>query len=119
MIFVARANVLADLEARALGNPDTVTVLEEACSERRWWLEQWPDGAPYIAGLVAQDVQDTLADRFGRETTQGLWPLCTRCGAGPVHALHIAPDIGGPDPQWVCEESGNVVAPLGDLPTTP
>jgi hypothetical protein len=29
--------------------------------------------------------------------------------------LYVAPDIGGPDPHWVCEESGRVVAPLGGL----
>ena len=62
MIFRARAQVLADLQARALGTPDSVTLLEDACSERRWWLEQWPEGAPFIAGLVAQDVQDGLAE---------------------------------------------------------
>lgn len=115
MIFRARAQVLADLEARALGTPDAVTVLEDACAERRWWLEQWPEGAAFIAGLVAQDVQDALADRFGRRAAHGLWPVCTRCDEGPVHALHIEPDLGGPDPRWVCEESGVVVAPLGGL----
>ena len=24
-------------------------------------------------------------------------------------------DLGGPDPVWVCEESGDVIAPLGGL----
>jgi hypothetical protein len=33
----------------------------------------------------------------------------------PVHALHIQPDLGGPDPYWVCEETGEPVAPLGNL----
>ena len=115
MIYVARANVLADLQARGLTTPGAVTLLEEACSARKWWLEQWPDGAPYIAGLVAQDVQDALADTFGRSDREGLWPVCTRCNGGPVHALHIEPDLGGPDPHWVCEESGEPVAPLGGL----
>ncbi|WGX95686.1 hypothetical protein [Nocardioides sp. L-11A] len=115
VIFRARAQVLADLQARALGTPDSVTALEDACSERRWWLGQWPEGAPFIAGLVAQDVQDALADRFGRQAQEGLWPVCTRCDGGPVHALHIEPDLGGPDPTWVCEESGVAVAPLGGL----
>lgn len=115
MIYVARATVLADLQARGLTTPGAVTLLDEACSERKWWLEQWPDGAPYIAGLVAQDVQDALADQFGRADREGLWPLCTGCGDGPVHALHIEPDLGGPDPHWVCEERGRAVAPLGGL----
>lgn len=117
VIFMARAQVLADLEARALGTPNTVTMLEEACSERRWWLEQWVDGAPYIGGLIAQDLQDALADQFGRSTREGLWPVCVECAEGPIHALHIDPDLGGPDPQWVCEETGRAVAPLGGLTT--
>ncbi|MDN5743839.1 MAG: hypothetical protein L0H31_01815 [Nocardioidaceae bacterium] len=115
VIYAARAHVLADLNARGLASPTSVTVLETHCSERRWWLEQWPDGAPYIAGLIAQDVQDTLADEFGRQHAQGLWPVCLDC-EGPVHALHIEPDLGGPDPRWICEESGSSVAFLGELP---
>ncbi len=115
MIYTARAQVLADLAARALDTPASVTLLEDACSERRWWLAQWAEGAPYIAGLIAQDVQDALADQFGRDQRDGLWPVCTRCERGPVHALHVDPDLGGPDPQWVCEESGTTVAPLGRL----
>ena len=64
----------------------------------------------YVAGLVAQDVQDALFDSVGR------WPLCLTCGPElPEHALHIDPDIGGPSPQWVCEESGRTIAPLGRL----
>lgn len=117
MIFMARAQVLADLEARALSTVDAVTLLEDACSDRRWWLEQWPDGAPFIGGLIAQDVQDALADRFGRADPSGLWPTCRSCDGGPVHALHIEPDLGGPDPCWICEESGRVVAALGHLGT--
>lgn len=118
MIYQARAQVLADLEARALGTVATVTLLEDACSERRWWLEQWADGAAYIGGLIAQDVQDALADQFGRDAREGLWPTCTHCERGPVHALHIDPDLGGPDPRWVCEETGHAVAPLGGLAST-
>lgn len=115
MIYEARAQVLADLAARALDSPASVTLLEDACSERRWWLEQWADGAPYIAGLIAQDVQDALADQFGRDRRGGLWPECVRCQEGPVHTLHVDPDLGGPDPRWVCEETGQMVAPLGRL----
>jgi hypothetical protein len=42
--------------------------------------------------------------------------VCHDCGEdAPVHALHIQPDLGGPDPVWVCEMSGDVIAPLGGL----
>jgi hypothetical protein len=115
VIYRARASVLADLEARGVANADTVSVLDEACSQRRWWVEQWPEGATYVAGLIAQDVQDALVDTHGRTDRAGLWPLCDRCGDAPLHALHIEPDLGGPDPSWVCDESGRVVAGLGML----
>ena len=71
-------------------------------------LEQWDEGRTFVAGLVAQDVQDALLASAGR------WPLCRSCES-PPHALYVEPDIGGPDPHWVCEESGTVVAPLGGL----
>jgi hypothetical protein len=108
LIFAARALVLADLEARNRATPEAVSVLEEAMSQRTWWAEQWPEGERYVAGLVAQDVQDALFERVGR------WPLCVAC-EGPEHSLYIQPDLGGPDPVWVCEESGDMVAPLGKL----
>jgi len=106
----ARARVLADLSARRLATPEAVSVLEDAISERGWWADQWPAGVQYVAGLVAQDVQDALFADIGR------WPLCEHCDqASPEHSLFISPDLGGPDPVWVCEESGTVVAPLGGL----
>ena len=110
LLFDARARVLADLQARDLATAGAVSVLEDAVSAREWWASQWPGegGAVYVAGLVAQDVQDVLLETVGR------WPLCLHC-PGPEHSLYIAPDLGGPDPVWVCEESGDVVAPLGDL----
>ena len=77
-------------------------------SQRTWWAEQWPEGEKYIAGLVAQDVQDALFESVGR------WPVCVSC-EGPEQSLYIQPDLGGPDPMWVCEESGQAVAPLGHL----
>ena len=40
--------------------------------------------------------------------------MCLTC-TGPEHSLYIQPDLGGPDPVWVCEHSGDVVAPLGGL----
>ena len=106
----ARARVLHDLEATGTADATAVSILEDALSQRQWWLDQWADGVAYVAGLVAQDVQDELAETHGR------WPTCPVCDEGrPVHALHIDPDLGGPDPHWVCEESGTVVAPLGHL----
>ena len=77
-------------------------------SQRTWWAEQWPEGEQYVAGLVAQDVQDALFESVGR------WPVCVSC-KGPEHSLYIQPDLGGPDPVWVCEETGEMVAPLGKL----
>jgi len=110
LLFDARARVLADLQARDHATAIAVSALEDAVSNRRWWAEQWPEGEVYVAGLVAQDVQDALFESVGR------WPLCLTCGDGaPVHALHIQPDLGGPDPVWVCEESGRAVAELGRL----
>jgi hypothetical protein len=104
----ARALVLSDLEATGATDPETVSALEEAVSQRRWWSEQWREGEAYAAGLVAQDVQDVLLESRGR------WPLCPVCEDG-THALYIHPELGGPDPVWVCEQSGREVAPLGRL----
>ena len=110
LLFDARARVLADLQARQHATAAAVSALEDAVAQRKWWAEQWPEGEAYVAGLVAQDVQDALFETVGR------WPVCTDCGAdAPVHTLYIQPDLGGPDPVWVCEESGDVVAPLGGL----
>ncbi|MEZ5096985.1 MAG: hypothetical protein R2731_13305 [Nocardioides sp.] len=110
LLLRARAAVLHDLTVAGAADAAAVSVLEDAVAQRRWWLEQWADGAPYIAGLVAQDVQDTLFDARGR------WPVCAQCDLDePAHSLHIEPDIGGPDPHWVCSETGLVVAALGRL----
>jgi hypothetical protein len=110
LLLEARALVLADLQARGRATPEAVNALEDAVSERGWWADQWPEGAQYVAGLVAQDVQDALFEAGSR------WPLCRECDpAGPEHSLYISPDLGGPDPVWVCEESGRIAAPLGGL----
>lgn len=110
MLFQARARVLADLEARNHASPLAVSALEDAVAQRTWWAEQWPEGVAYVAGLVAQDVQDALFESVGR------WPVCLSCSEhAPQHSLYIQPDLGGPDPVWVCEETGDVVAPLGGL----
>ena len=107
-VMTARALVLRDLEATGVADAETVSLLEEAVAQRAWWLEQWAEGREFVVGLVAQDVQDALLQRSGR------WPLCTACEHS-THALYVDPDLGGPDPTWVCEEAGIVVAPIGGL----
>ena len=62
-----------------------------------------------IVRRVAQDVQDALLD------TNGRWPLCRACDVLEPHALYVHPDLGGPDPTWVCEHAGIAVAPIGEL----
>ena len=101
--------MLADLEARQHATAAAVSALESAVSDRQWWAEQWPEGVIYVAGLVAQDVQDALLEMAGR------WPLCLGCTDQPAHSLYIQPDLGGPNPVWVCEETGQAVAELGRL----
>ena len=105
----ARALVLHDLEVTSAANPRSVSALEASVTTRRWWASQWQEGKQYVAGLIAQDVQDALLVEFGR------WPLCRACLELDPHALYIHPELGGPDPTWVCEHSGITVARLGDL----
>ncbi len=107
-LHAARALVLADLIAGDVAEADVVSLVEDSVAQRRWWVEQWPDGARYVAGLVAQDVQDALLERYGR------WPLCPVCGHGDPHALDVEPELG-PDPHWVCSKAGVKVAPVGAL----
>jgi hypothetical protein len=110
LLLAARAVVLADLEARHRATTQAVSALEDACASRQWWAEQWPEGQVYVAGLVAQDVQDALFETVGR------WPLCVACDTDvPEHALYIEPELGGPSPTWVCEETGRPIASLGRL----
>jgi hypothetical protein len=104
----ARAQVLHDLLATGAADAATVSVLDEVVAARRWWVTEWDQATAYVAGLVAQDLQDQLLEGHGR------WPLCPRCDEA-THALYIHPDLGGPDPVWVCEETGREVAPLGGL----
>ncbi len=108
-VYAARALVLRDLEATGVADAETVSVLEAAVADRAWWLEQWAEGKDFVVGLVAQDVQDALLDAKGR------WPLCRTCETDDPHALHVHPDLGGPDPTWVCERAGVAVAPVGEL----
>jgi hypothetical protein len=105
----ARALVLHDLEATSAADAGSVSALEASVTTRRWWASQWEEGKNYVAGLIAQDVQDAMLEEVGR------WPLCRACDDLDPHALYIHPELGGPDPAWVCEKSGIAVAPLGSL----
>lgn len=109
-LHTARALVLADLAAAQVAAADVVSLVEDSVVERRWWVQQWPEGAEFVAGLVAQDVQDALLERYGR------WPLCPVCGSGDPHALEVEPELG-PDPYWVCHKAGVKVAAVGSLST--
>ncbi|SEG31339.1 hypothetical protein SAMN05216223_104311 [Actinacidiphila yanglinensis] len=102
----ARARVLSDMKARGVADAEIVSLLEDALSKRRWWLEQWPQGAEFVPGLLAQDMQDALLETHGR------WPLCPLCD--DPHALAVEPELGA-DPHWVCEARGEAVAPVGAL----
>ncbi|MGH8834348.1 MAG: hypothetical protein ACRDWG_05045 [Actinomycetes bacterium] len=109
VLLAARAALVRDLQASGSANATSVSIVEAAVAGRRWWLEQWPDGAPYLAGQVAQDVQDALLPAIGR------WPLCPlhEDDAAP-HELRISPDLGS-DPHWFCEDHEIRLAPLGTL----
>ncbi|MFC5722532.1 hypothetical protein ACFP1Z_20395 [Streptomyces gamaensis] len=111
-LHTARALVLADLMAGdddSAVEADVVSLVEDAVAHRRWWVEQWPEGAGFLAGLVAQDVQDALLERYGR------WPLCPVCTeGGDPHALEVEPELG-PDPHWACTKQAVLVAPVGSL----
>ena len=109
VVMRARALVLHDLESTGCADPETVSALESALADRGWWLEQWAEGRDFVVGLVAQDVQDALLQ------TNGRWPLCRACDLLEPHALYVHPDLGGPDPIWVCEQAGISVAAIGDL----
>lgn len=96
----------ADLVAHD-GHGRWVDELLAAAAHRAWWLQQWPEGAPHVTGLLAQDVQEAV-----HEAHDPLWPLCPTCRD---HALFVEPDLG-PDPFWVCHRSGLPVAEVGRLP---
>jgi hypothetical protein len=104
----ARAAVAHDLHSPAYDGQ-----VNAAVEHRTWWLEQWPAGAPHVLGLLAQDVQESVA------LVDPLWPLCPEPGCRETaHPLHIEPDLG-PDPFWVCARSGLPVAPVGSLAVGP
>ena len=112
-LLATRALLLRDLAARGMDSAACVDVLEDAIEGRRWWVQEWPEGAAYVAGQVAQDVQDRLLD-----TGLGRWPRCTACDETEHHELRVTPDLGS-DPHWACEKAGIVVAPLGTLGRAP
>ncbi len=101
----ARARVLHDLSATLPTTPHVIDALDTAIRERRNWVEPWPEGAAFLACLVAQDVQEAIAPAVGR------WP---RCRTNGDHTLHVEPDLGE-DPSWVCEDCSAVVASIGEL----
>ncbi|WP_129668834.1 hypothetical protein [Phytoactinopolyspora endophytica] len=109
VLFAARAQVLRDLNTRGTDSAKVVDVLDQVVTERRWWVEQWPDGAEFVAGQVAQDVQDRMLDGG-----LGRWPRCIACDDTSPHELRIEPELG-PEPHWVCEKAGMTVAALGSL----
>ena len=98
-------------EALLRDAPEHSEVVEEATEQRRWWLEQWPDGAPHVLGLLAQDVQEAV-----HEGADPLWPRCTEATCAEVgrHPVFVEPDLG-PDPFWVCTRTGLPVAAVGSL----
>lgn len=111
-LHAARALILADLEASDVAHADIVSLVEEAVSHRRWWVGEWPEGAAFVDGLVAQDVQDALLERYGR------WPVCPVCVGSDPHALDVEPELGE-EPHWVCAATSTVVARVGSLGSKP
>jgi hypothetical protein len=108
-LLQARALVLHDLSACGADTARYVDVVEDVVCERRWWVKEWPEGAVYVAGQVAQDVQERLLDEGLR------WPPCPVHGSSETgHNLHIEPDLG-PESWWACTVDGVPVAPLGAL----
>ncbi len=97
----ARDAVVSDLR-----DPRRAPLVDEALPHRAWWLQQWPDGAAHVLGLLAQDVQEAV------HAEDPLWPLCPE---HRDHPLFVEPDLG-PDPFWVCHRTGLPVAAVGQLP---
>jgi hypothetical protein len=106
VLDTARRAVGRDLTGVPAGD-----ALDRAVEGRRWWLAQWPDGAPHVLGLLAQDVQEAVHDTLDRT-----WPACREpsCPEQGRHPLLVEPDLG-PDPFWTCPETGLPVAAVGTL----
>ena len=98
-----------DLQATGSWDAATEELLADSARHREWWLGQWPEGAAFVTGLLAQDVQERVHEARNRQ-----WPVC------PEHADHplfVEPDLGA-DAFWVCHRTGLPCAPIGCLPTT-
>ncbi len=108
-LLTARAVVLRDMTSRGLAEAEYVDLLDEIVVQRTWWLQQWPDGEAFVAGQVAQDMQERLLDG-----PRIRWPRCTACDDLDEHELRVVPELGA-DPRWACERGGFVVAELGAL----
>ena len=98
------------LVSRDLADPRWAAALDAAVEQRRWWLEQWPQGTEHVLCLLAQDVQEAV------HASDPDWPRCTEptCPDAGRHALFVEPDLG-PDPFWVCHKTGLPVAAVGSL----
>lgn len=96
--------------ARDLADPSYASVLGAALEHRRWWVEQWAEGEPFLTCLLAQDVQEAVQAR------EPLWPPCSEPSCPQVgrHPLVVEPDLGT-DPFWLCERTGLPVAAVGSL----
>ena len=70
-LLQARARVVHDLAACGLDTAACVSVVDEAVSSRRWWADEWPEGAQFLTCLVAQDVQEALLDEDGVDAGHG------------------------------------------------
>jgi hypothetical protein len=75
-------------------------MLEKSLSERAVVAVAVPEGAAYVLGLVAQDVQDAVQDTIGR------WPRCTSCDVPRRARAAGHPELGD-DPKWLCESSAS------------
>jgi hypothetical protein len=91
---------------RDLADPAREDLVHAAAEHRRWWLTEWPGGAPYVLCLLAQDVQEAVQASYDED-----WPLCPE---HRDHALLVEPDLGT-DPFWVCHRTGLPVAAVGSL----
>ena len=99
-----------DLVSADLADERWQSALGAAVEHRRWWLEQWPEGAEHLLGLLAQDAQEAV------HAVDPDWPRCTErtCPDVGGHALFVEPDLG-PDPFWTCHRTGLPVAAVGHL----
>lgn len=101
---------LEKAEAAVLRDGAPLGLVAAAVEHRRWWLAQWPDGAAYVVGLLAQDVQEAVHAR------DPLWPACleSSCPERFAHPMFVEPELG-PDPFWTCHRTGLPIAAVGRL----